>query len=512
MPAPRAGSDEERGRPVLIVRNLIKRFPGILALDSIDFDLRAGEVHAVLGENGAGKSTLMHILYGLIRPDAGEMMLWGRRYAPSSPRDAVVSGVGMVHQHFLLIPALTVAQNVVLGDEPRRGPLIDLRAAEDRIDRLRTAYGIEVDPTALVADLSVGMRQRVEVLKALYRDARLLILDEPTALLTPQETRHLFRAIQELTARGISVIFISHKLDEVRLVSQRVTVLRRGRAVGTERSTEITPGELARRMTGHEVTMSFRRQASSAGEPLLRIEELSAQGTGPLTLDLCAGEILGVAGIEGNGQEALIGALAGLIPARGKVWLGGARIDHLTVRQRVEAGLGLVPSDRQEDGLVLPMTAAENLALRSYYRRPYARWGMLDLAQWSRETPGKLKAFDVRPPSGGVKAEALSGGNQQKLVLAREIGAEPRVLIASQPTRGLDVGATEFVHRRLIGLRDSGRGILLVSFDLDEVLALSDRIAVLSRGRIAGLMPRREADREALGLLMMGAPPRGPAS
>ncbi len=512
MSAPRAGTDGERGRPVLVVRNLVKRFPGIVALDGIDFDLRAGEVHAVLGENGAGKSTLMHILYGLIRPDAGEMMLWGRRYAPSSPRDAVLAGVGMVHQHFLLIPALTVVQNVVLGDEPRRGLVVDLRAAEDRIDDLCAAYGIEADPKALVADLSVGMRQRVEVLKALYRNARLLILDEPTALLTPQETRHLFRAIQELTARGISVIFISHKLDEVRLVSQRVTVLRRGRAVGTERSDEITPRELARRMTGHEVTTSRGRRASTAGEPLLRIEDLSAQGAGPLTLDLRAGEILGVAGIEGNGQEALIGALSGLIPARGKVWLGGARIDHLTVRQRVEAGLGLVPSDRQEDGLVLPMSAAENLALRSYYRRPYARWGVLDLTRWYRQAPERLKAFDVRPPSAGVKAGALSGGNQQKLILAREIGAEPRVLIASQPTRGLDVGAAEFVHRRLLGLRDNGHGILLVSLDLDEVLALSDRIAVLARGRIAGLMPRREAEREELGLLMMGTRPRDPAS
>jgi simple sugar transport system ATP-binding protein len=265
-------------------------------------------------------------------------------------------------------------------------------------------------------------------------------------------------------------------------------------------------------MTGREVTLSLGRQAGPAGEPLLQIEDLSAQGAGPLTLDLRAGEILGVAGIEGNGQEALIAALAGLIPARGKVSLGGARIDHLTARQRVEAGLGLVPSDRQEDGLVLLMTAAENLALRSYYRRPYARCGVLDLAQWYREAPEKLKAFDVRPPSAGVKAEALSGGNQQKLILAREIGAEPRVLIASQPTRGLDVGATEFVHRRLLGLRDNGHGILLVSLDLDEVLALSDRIAVLSGGRIAGLMPRREADREKLGLLMMGARPRDSAS
>jgi simple sugar transport system ATP-binding protein len=258
--------------------------------------------------------------------------------------------------------------------------------------------------------------------------------------------------------------------------------------------------------------MSLGRRISSAGEPLLQIEDLFAPGAGPLTFDVRAGEILGVAGIEGNGQEALIGALAGLIPARGKIWLGGARIDHLTVRQRVEAGLGLVPSDRQEEGLVLPMNAAENLALRSYYRRPYARWGVLDLGRWYREAPAKLKAFDVRPPSAGVKAEALSGGNQQKLILSREIGAEPRVLIASQPTRGLDVGAAEFVHRRLMGLRDSGHAILLVSLDLDEVLALSDRIAVLSRGQIAGLMPRREADREELGLLMIGGRPGDPPS
>jgi len=495
--------------PALLVRGLTKQFPGVRALDAVTFDLRPGEVHAVLGENGAGKSTFMNVLYGLVRPDAGEMELWGRPYAPASPKDAAAAGIGMVHQHFMLIPALTVVENLALGAEPRRGPALDLDAAAARMRDLSAGYGIVVDPRARVADLSVGMRQRIEILKALYRDARLLILDEPTALLTPQETRELFGAVRAFIGRGLSVIFISHKLDEVLEISHRVTVLRHGRVVATQPTREATPRLLARQMVGREIATSLDRAPQPQAVPMLRVTNLEAEGLGPVTFDVLAGEILGIAGVEGNGQEALVGALAGLVPARGAVGLSGTPLDRLGVRGRVEAGLGLIPSDRQEDGLVLPMTVAENLALRQFYRPPYSRWGRLVLSYWNAQADRMVRAYDVRPPHPQVAVSTLSGGNQQKVVLAREIEAGPMVLIASQPTRGLDVGATEFVHRQLLALRAHGRGILLISLDLDEILAISDRISVLYRGQLTDAMARSDANREELGLLMMGAAARG---
>jgi general nucleoside transport system ATP-binding protein len=501
-----AGSSGSHDVPALRVRGLTKQFPGVRALDGVTFDLRPGEVHAVLGENGAGKSTLMNLIYGLLRPDAGEMELWGRPYTPASPKDAAAAGIGMVHQHFMLIPAMTVVENLALGAEPRRGPALDLDAAAARMRDLSARYGIAVDPRARVTDLSVGMRQRVEILKALYRDARLLILDEPTALLTPQETRELFGAIRTFIARGLSVIFISHKLDEVLEISHRVTVLRHGQVIATQPTREATPRALARQMVGREIATSLDRAPQPQAAPLLRVVNLEAPGLGPATFDVRAGEILGIAGVEGNGQEALVGALAGLVPARGAVHLDGTALDRLGVRGRLEAGLGLIPSDRQEDGLVLPMTVAENLALRRFYRPPFSRRGLLALSYWNEQADRMVRAYDVRPPRSRAAVSTLSGGNQQKVVLAREIEAGPAVLIASQPTRGLDVGATEFMHRQLLALRDRGRGILLVSLDLDEILAVSDRISVLYRGRLTDAIARTDADREELGLLMMGAP------
>lgn len=497
--------------PVLQVHRLVKQFPGVRALDGVEFELTRGEVHAILGENGAGKSTFMNVLYGLLRPDEGEIRLWDRPYAPASPNEAVAAGVGMVHQHFMLIPALTVAENVALGSEPRKGLALDLDAVVARLKDLSEAFGLEVSPRARVADLSVGMRQRVEILKAFYRDARLLILDEPTALLTPQEVRELFSVIPQFTARGVSVIFISHKLDEVSEIAQRVTVMRRGKSVDTRPTAGVTPRELARLMVGRDVALKYELPPSRPGAPLLATKGLSAEGLEPIDLDVREGEILAVAGVEGNGQEPLIGALAGLLSARGAVTLGGRSIEHLSVRGRVEAGLGLVPSDRQDEGLVLPLSVAENLALRRYYRPPFGRRGLLALRYWFDHAGAAVEEFDVRPPRPRAKAGALSGGNQQKVVLAREILAEPKVLIASQPTRGLDIGAAEFVHEKLIALRSRRRGVLLISLDLDEVLGLADRVMVLYRGRSMGVLGRANADREKVGLMMLGHSEAEPA-
>ena len=499
-----AGGGEGREERVLQVRGLTKQFPGVRALDGVDFDLMRGEVHAILGENGAGKSTFMNVLYGLLRPDEGDIRLWGQPYAPISPNEAVAAGVGMVHQHFMLIPALTVAENVALGSEPRKGLALDLDAVVARLQELSEAFGLEVSPRARVADLSVGMRQRVEILKAFYRDARLLILDEPTALLTPQEVHELFRVIPQFTERGVSVIFISHKLAEVSQIARRVTVVRRGKSIDTRPTEGVTPRELARLMVGREVALQYERPEGEPGAPLLQVKGLAAEGLEPLDLEVHEGEIVAVAGVEGNGQEPLIGALSGLLPARGEVILDGRPIHHLSVRRRVEEGLGLVPSDRQEEGLVLPLTIAENLALREYYRPPFGRGGLLDLRYWLERAGEAVEQFDVRPPQPRTRAGALSGGNQQKVVLAREILGDPKVLIASQPTRGLDIGAAEFVHERLLELRSERRGVLLISLDLDEVLGLADRVLVLYRGRAMGVLTREEATREKVGLMMLG--------
>ncbi len=489
---------------VLEVHGLTKTFPGVRALDGVDFDLARGEVHAILGENGAGKSTFMNVLYGLLRPDSGDIRLWGQPYAPASPNDAVAAGVGMVHQHFMLIPALTVAENVALGAEPRRRGALDLERVVARLEELSEAFGLEVPPRARVADLSVGMRQRVEILKAFYRDARLLILDEPTALLTPQEVRELFRVIPQFTERGVSVIFISHKLAEVSQIAQRVTVVRRGKSVDTRATAGATPRELARLMVGRDVDLQIPHPEVEPGAALLEVRGLRAEGLEPLDLEVREGEIVAVAGVEGNGQEPLIGALAGLLPAQGEVVLDGRPLHNLSVRKRVESGLGLIPSDRQDEGLVLPLNVAENLALRQYYRPPFGRGGLLDLGYWLERATAAVERFDVRPPAPRAKASALSGGNQQKVVLAREILGEPKVLIASQPTRGLDIGAAEFVHQQLLELRSHKRGVLLISLDLDEVLGLADRVVVLYRGRAMGELTRQEATREKVGLMMLG--------
>jgi len=491
----------------LKVSGLVKNFPGVQALDGVDFDLRHGEVHAVLGENGAGKSSLMNILSGLLRPDAGTMELWGREHKPASPREASLAGVGMVHQHFMLIPAMTVAENIALGFEPGNRFYLNPKPVVRRLRELSETLGMPVDPNTLIRDLPVGIRQRVEILKAFYRNARLLILDEPTALLTPSESRELLTALKKFVKTGLSVIFVSHKLEEVLNVSQRVTVLRRGKTVGVLDSGKASPAELARMMVGREVKPSGGRRSGpvgNVGKPLLKVKGLSAKGFHPFDLEIREGEILGVAGVEGNGQEELARALGGALRSRGSIRLDGQPIERLSIRKRREAGLGWIPSDRCAEGLVLDMTAAQNLALRSYRHAPYSKFGLLKLKEWTRQASTTVKAFNVRPPDPGVRAGALSGGNQQKIVIAREVSFRPKALIACQPTRGLDVGAVENVRAFLNNLRDNGCAILMISFDLDEILALSERIAVMYKGKLLGPLAREQADREVLGLMMMG--------
>lgn len=506
-----ASRPDRTGAPVLKVTGMTKRFGDLVANRDVTLDVFAGEVHALLGENGAGKSTLMNVIYGLLRPDEGTMQFGGEPYHPRSARDAMAAGVGMVHQHFMLIPALRVVENIVLGREPSRGPWSDFRRAADEIAALGERYHLPVDPWARVRDLPVGLQQRVEILKAFYRKARLLILDEPTGMLTVQEADDLFEVVDRLRAEGLSILFISHKLEEVRRISQRVTVMRQGRTVDTFDTEGSTAQGLANAMVGRDVVLRVERPPQQAGEAVLEVEHLSVHGAGgrrmlsDFTLTVHAGEIVGIAGVDGNGQEELASALAGLRPVReGRVRLEGRDITHASVRGRVEAGLAYVPADRQAEGLVLQLSVAENLALHNYWRPPQARGIFLRSRSLLRGAAKTLEAYDVRPRQPDLPAGHLSGGNQQKVILAREVQADPKVLVAAQPTRGLDVGAIEAIQRRLISLRQHGKGILLISLELEEILALSDRIGVLYEGRLVALLSAAEATRERLGFLVAG--------
>ncbi len=494
------------------MRGITKRFPGVVANDHVDFDLLPGEVHALLGENGAGKSTLMNILYGLYTPDEGEILIKGERVVMHSPKDAIARGIGMVHQHFMLIPVMTVAENVVLASEPREaGVLLDYREAERRVRELAERFKFAIDPYALVQDISVAQQQRVEILKALYRQAEILILDEPTAVLTPQEALELFQILRGLIAEGLSVIFISHKLDEVLEISDRITVLRRGKTVATIPREGATEQELARLMVGREVLLRVDKKPGSPGEPVLIVENLSVSDDRGLpavrdvSLGVRAGEIVGIAGVDGNGQSELIDAITGLRrPAGGRVLIGDEEVTTKNADDHLEAGLGHIPEDRQRRGLVLEFTLAENVALHDYDKPPISRWGWLSPRRMIQRARDLLRRYDVRGGGPTTRASALSGGNQQKVVLAREVERDPRVLVAAQPTRGLDVGAIEFVHRRLVEERDEGRAILLISFELEEILSLSDRILVIFEGRIVGEYPPT-VSQEELGIAMIGA-------
>jgi len=496
--------------PLLELTGITKQFPGVLANDRIDLDLVQGEVHALLGENGAGKSTLMNILYGLYHPDDGEIRIDGHAVRMGSPRAAIDRGIGMVHQHFMLIPVMTVAENIVLATEPRKGPLLDLEAARERVRELSLRYGLAVDPDAKIEAITVAQQQRVEILKALYRGARILILDEPTAVLTPQEALELFEIVRSLTEQGESVIFISHKLNEVLEIADRISVLRRGKLVETVPREGATEESLARAMVGREVLLHVEKASREPGEPLLVVEDFhvfddrgleAIRGVG---LQVRGGEIVGIAGVDGNGQTELIDAIAGLRkPAAGRVTLVGKDVSRASTDHRLHEGLGHIPEDRQRRGLVLDFSLAENMALHDFDERPYSRFGWLNPGRMVAAARRLIQEFDVRGGGAQTPAASLSGGNQQKVILAREVSREPQVLIAAQPTRGLDVGAIEFIHRRLVEQRDAGRGILLVSFELDEILSLSDRVLVLYEGQIVAEYPP-DISEEELGIAMTG--------
>jgi ABC-type uncharacterized transport system ATPase subunit len=478
--------------PILELRGITKRFPGVLANDHVDFDLNRGEVHALLGENGAGKSTLMNILYGLYHPDEGEILINGKPVTIGSPKEAIELGIGMVHQHFMLIPVMTVAENIVLATEPRRGGVfLDYDAAIRRVRDLAATFNFAIDPDAKVEGITVGQQQRVEILKALYRGAEILILDEPTAVLTPQEADELFGILQTLQREGMSIIFISHKLREVLDIAERITVLRRGKMIDTVPREGATQDTLATLMVGREVllrvdkTPAQPKASSLTVENLRVVDDRGLEAVRGVSLEVRAGEIVGIAGVDGNGQTELIDALTGLrTPLEGRVLVGDRELTTANAHQHLDSGMGHIPEDRQRRGLVLDFTLAENLALHDYDKQPFSHFGWLHPGRIVNAARTLLKEFDVRGGTPQTRASSLSGGNQQKVVVAREVSRDPRVLIAAQPTRGLDVGAIEFVHRRLIEERDEGRAVLLISLEIDEILSLSDRILVIYEGRI----------------------------
>ncbi|HEY7523219.1 MAG TPA: ABC transporter ATP-binding protein [Candidatus Limnocylindrales bacterium] len=496
--------------PSLEMRGITKRYPGVVANDSIDLEVRAGEIHALLGENGAGKSTLMNVLYGLATPDEGEILLDGTPVTITGPSDAIDRGISMVHQHFMLVPVLSVADNILLGEETMANAIfLDRKEAHRRIVELGNRFGFEIDPEVKVGSLSVGWQQRVEILKALYREARILVLDEPTAVLTPQETKEIFEVLRRLAAEGHSIIFISHKLYEVLEIADRITVIRRGKVVGSRIPSETNEDDLAELMVGRNVQLVVDRGESHPAGPTLVVTDLhvnddrgheAVKGVG---FEVRAGEILGIAGVAGNGQDELVEALTGLRkPSAGKVELGGRDVTGTGPRALQKAGMSFVPGDRHRFGLVLAFPIEDNLVLTQYDEAPYAR-GILRndsaIRAWARQA---IAEYDIRTPSASINAGTLSGGNQQKAVVAREFSRKLNTLVLDQPTRGLDVGSIEFIHRQVVAKRDAGAAILLVSAELDEVMELSDRIGVMYRGEIVALVDGPTAQREEIGLLM----------
>ena len=475
----------------------------------MDLTLHEGEVLCLLGENGAGKSTLMNTVFGLYQPDAGELLLRGEPVRFESSADAIAHGIGMVHQHFQLIPVFSVVENVVLGNELHKGPLLDLDTARTRIRDLGSRYGLEIDPDAIVGDLSVGEQQRVELVKALFREADLLILDEPTAVLTPGEVDDFFVVVRSLVAQGKSIIFITHKLREVLAVADRIVVLRNGRVVGDADPAGATQQSLATLMVGRDVSFTIDHAPSAPGEAMLRVTDLTVRDDRGVTtvdgfdLEVHVGEVFGIAGVEGNGQRELVESLMGMRSKQaGRVEIGGQDVTHASPRTVIELGVGHVPEDRNKHGLVGPFSIADNLILNRYRHQPFARRGLRNEATIADRAEELVQRFDVRTPGPQVPVDTLSGGNQQKVIIARELTGEVRLLVVAQPTRGLDVGSVEFIHQRIIEMRDQGAAVLLVSAELDEILNLSDRIGVLYRGSLVGVFNRAEVTREQLGLLM----------
>lgn len=501
--------------PVLELRGITKRFPGVLANDHIDLTLEAGEIHALLGENGAGKTTLMNILYGLYQPDHGEIFVRGQPIKIHSPSDAIAAGIGMVHQHFMLIPVFTVTENVMLGEESLRfGGVLDRAKAAARVREISEQYGLAVDPQAYVRDLPVGVQQRVEIIKLLYRAADILILDEPTAVLTPQEADDLFKILRTLAERGKSIIFITHKLREVMEIADRITVIRRGQVIGTVTPDQADQRLLAEMMVGRAVKLEVDRAPAKVGEPVLQVKDLVVldqrhqRAVDHVSFEVCSGEVLGIAGVQGNGQTELVEALTGLRPiVHGQVTLLGEDITHADPRRITELGTAHVPEDRQRDGLVLTFPIADNLVLNTYYQKPFTNGVVLQDKTILSTAERLIQEFDIRTPGPLVPAGSLSGGNQQKVIVAREFSRPIKLLIASQPTRGLDVGSVEYIHSQIMAKRDQGCAVLLVSSELDEIMALSDRIAVMYRGKIVDVLPAETATKEVVGLLMAGVRP-----
>lgn len=496
---------------VIEMRDITKVFGGFVANDKINLHLRKGEIHALLGENGAGKSTLMNMLAGLLEPTSGEIAVNGQVVNLDSPSKAASLGIGMVHQHFMLVEAFTVAENIILGSELTKNGVLDIAGASKEIKALSERYGLAVDPSAKVADISVGAQQRVEILKTLYRGADILIFDEPTAVLTPSEIDELMAIMKNLVKEGKSIILITHKLDEIRAVSDRVTVIRRGKSIETVEIAGATNADLAEMMVGRSVSFKTEKQASKPKEVVLSIKDLvvnenrGVPAVKNLSLDVRAGEIVGIAGIDGNGQSELIQAITGLRKVEsGSIELKGDSIVGLHPRQITELSVGHVPEDRHRDGLILEMMISENIALQTYYKEPHSKNGILNYSNITSYAKKLMEEFDVRAASELVPAAALSGGNQQKAIIAREIDRDPDLLIVSQPTRGLDVGAIEYIHKRLIEERDNSKAVLVVSFELDEILNVSDRIAVIHDGKIQGIVSPETTNKQELGVLMAG--------
>ena len=506
--------------PILELRGITKSFPGVLANDCIDLTLNEGEIHSILGENGAGKTTLMNILYGLYSPDKGEIFIRGSKVDIHNPHDAIRLGIGMVHQHFMLIPVFTVTENVMLGVESVKGPgILDRKAVSKQISEISARFGLKVEPEAMVEDLSVGVQQRVEIIKVLYRQADILIFDEPTAVLTPQEAEEFFKVVHSLVEQGKSIIFISHKLKEVLQISDRITVLRNGKVAGSATPAQSTEASLASMMVGRKVILTVDKKPAQSGEVVLDVANLHVRDDRHLeavrgvSFQVRAGEILGVAGVQGNGQKELVEALTGLRSYEaGKVKLLGEDISGASPRKIREAGTAHVPEDRQRDGLVLAFPIKDNLVLNTYYEPPFTRGLNLNDGEIIKAAERRVKEFDIRTPSITIPASALSGGNQQKVIVAREFSRPIKLLIASQPTRGLDVGSIEYIHGQIVKKRDEGCAVLLVSPELDEIMSLSDRIAVMYGGQILDIIPSEGATKEDLGLLMAGIRSQAQAS
>lgn len=499
---------------MLELKNITKRFANVLANDNINIKVEKGTIHAIVGENGAGKSTVMRIAYGFYNADSGEILIDGQVRDVKTPHDAIALGVGMVHQHFMLVETMTVAENIVLGAEPGSDLSLDLSVAATKIKELSSEFKLQIDPNAVVENLSVGQQQRIELLKALYREARLLILDEPTAVLTPQEVDEFFTILRRMREQGKTIIIITHKLSEVLAISDNVTVMRDGKVVGNVKTSETNKAELARMMVGREVLLRVEKPDAKAGETVLRVENLKIakhEGTHALnnvSFEVKAGEIVGIAGVEGNGQTELIEALAGLTPIadiKGTIKFDGKDITTLSPRKRKELGIAHIPEDRHKRGLVLDFDLAENSILGVHYRPPAVSFTniLLDESAIQRRANQIIQDFDVRPPNAALPAKSLSGGNQQKLIIGREFDLKPKLLLVSQPTRGVDIGAIEFIHRKLIALRDSGCAILLVSAELEEVTALADRLLVIHKGEIADEVDPKEVTILEIGCLMM---------